>query len=449
MFRPFARLRRRDRAAADQLQLALQRYEALVGQGMSPRQARIEAAGGAQGEPAALFRLAMGVEAARAAAPEPDFVGMVEQRLREAAARPQTVLRLQPARARRPALVPALAGFMSVLFIAVALTRGAFISLPGDPLYQVKELGRGARLTAVSGRSEALTRVGFASDRFAEVDTLVRKARAHDVLGTTDKPVASGPADFIRDPRLVKLIASTLRKAERDLTVAAKVLLAERAPDRPALAKLEVVAHHGRATASNVAPVLPTSVQTPVIQTAVTLHTIEMEAAAEGAKIDALPGENPCASPTPTPTASPSPSPTPSPTTSPKPSPTPAAKQASASPSPKATASAKPTSSPTPSPSPTPTPTPTPSPTPCVSPAPSPSASPSRSPAASAAPSATARPTATPEPAETELPVTQETYTPSPTPSPSTGEEPAASPSSDDADRSRVSCSYFRYFGVC
>ena len=385
-----------DRGDAEALQRALALLERLRSRDMPEVDARAEAAKHLTALQLRLFDLATGLRDAAVPAPETGFADALEARLRAVGAGAIPL----PAR-RNSFALQRVVGVAAVLIFAAGLLYGGSRSLPGEPLYRVKRSVEAVRVGVASGTAEANVRVDLAERRLDEVDRLIAQARSN-VVGTPGRPLAAVAS--IDDPRLVRLIEQTLQDARDQMERAAPVLISSR--DADGLTRLASVARKGQTTVSDVADELPFDIQSPVLETGVSLEEIEFEAEKARAEIEASSAEptpGPC-EPTPSPTATPTASPTPA--VSPTPTPTP---------------------SPSPTPTPSPSPTPTPEPTPCVTPTPTPTPSPT--PAAATEP--------TPEP--------KDEATPSPTPRPTA--KPAASPEPDpepEASHSSSGCGWFR-----
>ena len=371
--------RSRDLRYAEALQEALERQEGLLAKGVEASTARKQIARDLGGELGALFSVAGVLADSAAVMPEPRHVDVFAERLRRAAtqreARGASVRRQMREKLswwRLPGLGTAAAAAAIAIFAGLLVP--AFQSLPGDALYSLKRASEGARVSVVSGSTEAELRLRLAAERYDEVERLVERAQLKNVgPGLAAAPVVQD----ITDPRIVELIESTLADAADQIEKAATILVSQ-PPNIQALDHLVEVSQRGQALAEQVAEDLPATTRSPVLNTIVSLAKIEAEAKAARTMVTAAeptPAPQPCATPTPTPTPSPTTTPdseappasptatpevtpTPEPTVTPEPTPC-------VSPDPTPTPTPTPTASPTPSPSPflTPTPTPTPSPT--------------------------------------------------------------------------------------
>jgi hypothetical protein len=296
----------RDRRGAEALQKALERHQRLLAQGATPGEARARMAPKLPEETERLFSLATGLSEAATPAPQPEFADAFAARLRSI----QVVRRPRPA-ARRS--LPAfgmrfgLAAAAASIAIFAGLLVPAFRSLPGDPLYGLKRASESARVSVVSGDTEAKLRITLAAHRFKEVEGLVERSRAREMGPGLAAAGLTDIAEEITDLRVAELIRSTLQEAEEQIQVAVDILVAHPRQNSQALNDLVEIARQGRQLAVEVVGDLPPPKQSPVLNTVASLAKIEAQA--EQAQMEAQtqeqPEPQPCATPTPTPSGSP------------------------------------------------------------------------------------------------------------------------------------------------
>ncbi|HVE90873.1 MAG TPA: DUF5667 domain-containing protein [Actinomycetota bacterium] len=402
-------------SSADALQRALESVEHAREQGTQAEQAHLQAARDLDPETRGLLALAMGLQQASAVPVAPEFEASLERRLRESAAGVVSLdsarLSRTPARRWSGSLVAAAA----CIVLVVGLVAGSSGSLPGDGLYPVKRAGEALQVGVRGGTGEALYRLNLAETRLEEAEGLLDRSRDRALAASAHSGQLAAAANR-PDARTSRLIKRLLEEAQREISLAASVLIL--AKDPLILERLVEVAREGQETVARVAQTLsiPALSGKPISDTVQTLQGIAVKAEEARMRITEAPA--------PTATPCPTPEPTPTPVATPSPSPTPAPKGSP---------------SPTPRPTPTPVPTPTPAPTPC------PDATAEPTPAATTAP--TEAPT--PEPQPTPTPE-RETPEPEPTQQPQPSSSPQSQEQDQEADSSQASCSLLqRLFAGC